>query len=169
MIRTVLSRFDRAVALGCRWTVIGCFAGLFLLMWLGILQRVVPTIKLSGYDELIELLFVWMTFVGSVALWREGSLYRVDAIERLLSGRARRALAVVVHLFMLATVAMLALKGLDFALQSGETTPFLQADKTYWYAAIPISGALMSLYSIAALWRTLCGDVETAGESALLG
>lgn len=169
MIRTVLSRFDRAVALGCRWTVIGCFAGLFLLMWLGILQRVVPTIKLSGYDELIELLFVWMTFIGSVALWREGSLYRVDAIERLLSGRARRALAVVVHLFMLATVAMLALKGLDFALQSGETTPFLQADKTYWYAAIPISGALMSLYSIAALWRTLCGDVETAGESAPLG
>lgn len=169
MIRTLLSRLDRAVALGCRWTVIGCFSGLFLLLWLGILQRMVPIIKLSGYDELIEFLFVWMTFIGSAALWREGSLYRVDVIERLLSRRARQALAVVVHLCMLATVGMLTLEGLDFALHAGETTPFLQGDKTYWYAAIPVSGALMSLYSIAALWRTLRGDVETVGESALLG
>ena len=169
MMRSVLARLDRAMALTCRWIIIGCFVGLFLLLWLGILQRTFPAIKLSGYDELIELLFVWMTFIGSVALWREGALYRVDILERLLSGRARQALAVIIHLFMLATVGMLTIKGVDFALHSGETTPFLQADKTYWYAAIPISGALMSFYSVAALWRALCGDAKAAGESTLLG
>jgi TRAP-type C4-dicarboxylate transport system permease small subunit len=168
MIRTALTRLDRALALGCRWIVIGCFVGLFLLLWLGILQRTFPSIKLSGYDELIELLFVWMTFIGSVALWREGSLYRVDVLERLLSGRARQVLAVIVHLTMLATVGMLTFEGLGFALHSGETTPFLQADKIYWYAAIPVSGALMSLYSGAALWRTFRGEAITAGEISLL-
>jgi TRAP-type C4-dicarboxylate transport system permease small subunit len=167
-MRSVLLSLDRAVALCCRWLVIGCFVGLFLLLWLGILQRTFPSIKLSGYDELIEFLFVWMTFIGSVALWREGSLYRVDVLERLLSGRARQALAIAIHLVMLATVAMIAYEGLGFALHAGETTPFLQVDKSYWYAAIPISGALMSLYSVAALWRAFRGDVESSGESTLL-
>ena len=169
MIRTTLVRLDRAVALGCRWSVIVCFMGLFLLLSLGIVQRMVPLIKLSGYDELIELLFIWMTFVGSVALWREGALYRVEAIDRLLGRRARQALAVLTHLAMLALAAMLALKGWDFMQQSGETTPFLQIDKVYWYAAIPVCGALMSLYSIAALWRALRGDIRTSQGGVTLG
>jgi TRAP-type C4-dicarboxylate transport system permease small subunit len=164
-----LSRLDRAVVFACRWSVIGCFLGLFILLSLGIVQRMVPQVKLSGYDELIELLFIWMTFIASVALWREGALYRVEAIDRLLGRRARRMLAFVTHLCMLALGLMLTLKGWDFMRQSGETTPFLQMDKAYWYAAIPVCAALMSLYSVAALWRTLRGDVEAGHEFITLG
>ncbi len=165
----MLRRSDRAVALTCRWTVIGCFFGLFLLLSLGILQRLLPLIKLSGYDEIVELLFVWMTFTGSVALWREGALYRVEAVDRLLKPRGRQALAVVTSLAMLALAAILALKGWTFLLESGETTPFLQIDKAYWYAAIPVCGALMSIYSLAALWRALRGDLATPTDIVTLG
>ena len=168
-LREALGQVDRAVALTCRWTVIGCLIGLFLLLSLGVLQRLLPLIKLSGYDELIELLFVWMTFIGSVALWREGALYRVDAIDRLLPPRARRVLALLVHLAMLALAAVLAWKGLDFMQNSGETTPFLQIDKVYWYAAIPVCGMLMSIYSVAGLWRAWCGELETPDGIVTLG
>lgn len=169
MIGVTIARLDRAVALACRWIVIGCFAGLFLLLSLGIVQRLAPMIKLSGYDELIELLFVWMTFVGSLALWREGALYRVNAIDRLLRGRGRQALAVLIHLSMLAIAALLAIKGWEFLQISGETTPFLQLNKVYWYAAIPVCGTLMALYSMAALWRALRGDADTTQDGATLG
>lgn len=165
---TLLRPLDRAVAWGCRWIVVACFFGLFLLMTLGILQRLLPFIKLSGYDELVELLFIWMTFVGSVALWREGALYRVEAIDRLLKPRGRQAMAVLASLAMLALAAILAWKGWIFLLESGETTPFLQVDKAYWYAAIPFCGVLMSIYSLVALWRTLRGDLgEPAGPVTL--
>ena len=127
---------------------------------LGILQRMIPWMKVPGYDELIELLFIWMTFIGALALWREGTLYRVYAFERVLQGRARQALAVATHLAMLALAVILSYAGWDFLRQSGETTPFLQIDKAYWYAAIPVCGTLMAVYSIAALWRALRGDIK---------
>lgn len=168
MIRSALSRIDRFVGVACRWSVIGCFLGLFVLLALGILQRMISWMKVPGYDELIELLFIWMTFIGALALWREGTLYRVDAFERVLQGRARQALAVATHLAMLALAVILSYAGWDFLRQSGETTPFLQIDKAYWYAAIPVCGTLMAVYSIAALWRALRGDINSRHGVATL-
>jgi TRAP-type C4-dicarboxylate transport system permease small subunit len=164
-----LRRLDRVVALACRWIVIGCFLGLFLLLSLGIIQRMVPLINLSGYDELVELLFIWMTFIGSVAVWRQGTLYRVEAVDRILKPRARQALAVLSSFSMLLVAVLLAVKGWSFLQDSGETTPFLQIDKMYWYAAIPACGVLMAAYSLAALWRALRGDLRPAGENVTLG
>jgi TRAP-type C4-dicarboxylate transport system permease small subunit len=169
VIAAALARADRAIAIACRWSVIGCFLGLFLLLSLGILQRLMPVVKIGGYDELIELLFIWMTFIGSLALWREGALYRVEAIDRVLSGRARQALAIATHLCMLSLAVILTFAGWDFLQQSGETSPFLQVDKRYWYAAIPFCGALMALYSVAALWRALRGDLSTIHGGVTLG
>jgi TRAP-type C4-dicarboxylate transport system permease small subunit len=165
----LLARIDRFVALACRWIVIGCFLGLFVLLSLGILQRVFPLMKVPGYDELIELLFIWLTFTGSVALWREGTLYRVEAFERVLRRRGRQLLAIATHLVMLAVAAVFVFAGWDFMRQSGETTPFLQIDKTYWYAAIPLCGTLMCAYSVAALWRAVRGDLRPHHGIATLG
>lgn len=167
--RAALSRADRTVALACRWSVIGCFLGLFLLLSLGILQRLLPLLKVPGYDELVELLFIWMTFIGSLALWREGVLYRVEAIDRLLGPRAARVLAVLVNLAMLALAAILAWKGWDFMTGAGETTPFLQIDKVYWYAAIPVCGSLMAIYSLVGLWRALRGEIRAPETIITLG
>jgi TRAP-type C4-dicarboxylate transport system permease small subunit len=168
VIGAVLGRADRVLMTGCRWIVVGCFAGLFLLLSLGIVQRMLPAVKLSGYDELVELLFIWMTFIGALALWRDGALYRVSAIDRLLPGGARRTLTAVIHLSMLAVALLLAIKGWEFTQLSGETTPFLQADKRYWYVVLPISGALMALYSVAAAWRTLTGAASTTADAGTL-
>jgi len=132
-------------------------------------QRAVPVFTMTGYDELVELLFAWMTFAGAVALWREGALYRVDLADRLLPPGGRRALAVAIHLAMLAVALLLALVGWDFVRQSGETTPFLQIDKAWWYAAIPVCGMLMAGYSVAAAWRALRGGIDVVHESATLG
>jgi len=169
MIYATLSRIDRAVAVFCRWFVIACFMALFVLLSIGILQRMLPILKLNGHDEMIELLFIWMTFIGSLALWREGSLYRVEMIDRLQGPRGRQALAIVTHVCMLALAVVLAVAGWDFMRQSGETSPFLQVDKIYWYAAIPVCGAFMAVYSLAALWRALLGNLRTPQDFITLG
>ena len=36
-----------------------------------------------------------------------------------------------------------------------EYTPFLQANKVYWYLSIPVSGAIMAAYSLATLYGLL--------------
>jgi TRAP-type C4-dicarboxylate transport system permease small subunit len=155
-----LARLDRGLAHVYRWGVIACFLGLFVLLSLGILQRTFPLVKVPGYDELIELLFIWMTFIGAVALWREGTLYRVELLERALGPGGRRVLETIINACMLAIAVVLSYAGWDFLGQSGETAPFLHIDKMWWHAAIPVCGTLMALYSVAALWRTLRGELQ---------
>lgn len=138
-----------------RWFVVACLVGLFFLLVLGIVQRSVPALKLPGHDELIELLFVWLTFVGAAALWRERGLYRVEALDRVLSPGLRRLVALFVNVLLLVLLWVFVFKGWEFASQAGETTPFLQADKIWWYAAIPVSGLIMTVYHLGALWRLL--------------
>jgi TRAP-type C4-dicarboxylate transport system permease small subunit len=163
-----LGRIDRAIASGCRWGVNACMLALFALLALAIVQRMLPVFKIPGYDELVELLFGWMVFLGGLALWREGTLYKVELLERALHGTPRRVLEAVIHLCMLAIAAILAYAGWQFTAQSGETTPFLGVDKSWWYAAIPVCGTLMCGYSVAAMWRALRGEVEAPRELATL-
>lgn len=163
-----IARVDRAIAGACRWGVCACFLGLFVLLSLGILQRMLPVFKVPGYDELVELLFIWMTFLGALALWREGTLYKVDLVERMLNPTGRRVLEALIHLSMFSIAAILAWAGWDFLRQSGETTPFLQIDKMWWYAAIPLCGTLMCAYSMAAFWRAVRGQLELPRELATL-
>jgi TRAP-type C4-dicarboxylate transport system permease small subunit len=137
--------------------VIGALSGLFVLLLLSVVVRLVPVLSISGYDEIVELLVVWMTMLGAVALWRDGGLYRVVVIEEMAPPAARRALTLLHHVLMLGFALVLLLKGLEFVHDAGETMPFLVIDKSYWYLALPVPGALMALYSIAHLWRTIRG------------
>lgn len=167
-MKAMLARLDAWVAVACRWGVNACMLGLFALLSLGILQRMLPLFKVPGYDELVELLFIWMTFLGALALWREGTLYKVELLERALGATGRRVLDTLIHLGMLAIAVILCYAGWDFLRQSGETTPFLQVDKAWWYAAIPVCGSLMCVYSAVAVWRAARGEIEAPREIATL-
>ena len=148
-------RLDFWIASILKWSVIACFLGLFFLMIAGVLQRLAPELKISGYEEIIQFLFVWMTYLGSTAMWREGMLYRVGAFDNVLSKSLKRLLGVIIHLFMISLCWVFIFKGSEFALMAGEITPFLQFNKIYWYSAIPICGCFMAIYSMFSLARLL--------------
>jgi TRAP-type C4-dicarboxylate transport system permease small subunit len=156
MIR-LLKAADEAVAFACKWGMIGALLGLSALLLFGVAVRFLPFFTASGYDEIVELLVVWLTMLGALALWREGGLYRVVALEDMAPPRGRRALALLHHLLMLAVALVLVWKGGEFVRDSGETLPFLGVDKALWYLALPIPAAFMALYSVAALVRTWRG------------
>lgn len=153
----ILQAADKVVAAACKWGVVGALLALSALLLLGVLVRFVPFIPISGYDEVVEFLVIWLTMLGALALWREGGLYRVVALEDMAPPWGRRALALMHHALMLAVALMLVWKGGEFARDSGETLPFLGLDKLGWYLALPVTGALMAAYSVAALVRTLRG------------
>lgn len=153
----LLRRLDRLVFLACKWGVVGGLAALFLLLGANVLTRTFPFVSIAGYDEIVELIFAWMTFLGAVALWREGALYRVGLVIDTVPTALRRLLQAAILLLMLAMALVLTWKGSEFVLYSGETTPFLRLDKAYWYAAVPVCGALMTLYSLVALVRAVLG------------
>jgi TRAP-type C4-dicarboxylate transport system permease small subunit len=152
MIR-LLTALDRLVGQLLQWLVVAALAGVLVLVTLGILARSLPVLSVSGYDEVIELLVAWMTFAGGVALWREGTLFRVDLLGSLLPRPLGRGLTVVMRALMLIFALVFSLEGWRFTAGAIETTPFLLVSKRLWYAAMPASGLLMTIYALVDLVR----------------
>ncbi|WP_291299195.1 TRAP transporter small permease [Elioraea sp.] len=160
---------DHLVGQLCKWGAVTCLSGLFVLLLVAVIVRMVPALSFSGYDEIVELLFAWMVFLGALALWREGTLYRVTVIETALPLATRRMVRVFTRALMLMVALVMAVMGHAFVRDAGEITPFLGLDKTYWYVAVPLTGAIMSVYAIAGLWRALRGIEDEAGGGTIIG
>ena len=169
MMTPVLRRLDQAVGLFCKYASIVAILALFVLLGLAIILRLVPLFTISGYDEVVEFLFIWLIVLTTVALWREGVLYRVSLFEHMLPLRGQLVLAIVVNLAMLGLALILVYYGWQFASSAGETTPFLRINKVYWYAALPVGGILMSIYSIAWLYRAIWLKQTLDQEQNLIG
>jgi TRAP-type C4-dicarboxylate transport system permease small subunit len=144
---------DRWVQAAGRTAVTLALLAIMALLTLGILIRIFPVMSVAGYDELIELLMAWMTFLGAAVLWGEGCLYRVDVFVDRFPPGAARTVRLVAHLLMLVFAAALTLQGWRVAVLSAETTPFLRFPKSLAYASMPVAGVIMLGYTLSGLVR----------------
>lgn len=151
----MLSTVDRLVQRVGRAAVILALVAMLALLALGVLVRTFPVIPLAGYDEIVELLMAWMTFLGAAVLWGEGSLYRVDVLTNRLGTMAGRVVGVGVLLVSLVFAVILTREGWRVAILSAETTPFLRFPKSIAYASMPIAGVIMTAYTLAGIGRAL--------------
>jgi len=149
------STVDRVVQRTGRALVILALVGILALLALGIVVRTFPVIPLAGYDEIVELLMAWMTFLGAAVLWGEGSLYRVDVLASCLGSRAARLLGLGVQLITLLFAIVLTVEGWRVAVLSAETTPFLRFPKSIAYASMPTAGLIMIAYTLTGIGRAL--------------
>jgi TRAP-type C4-dicarboxylate transport system permease small subunit len=149
------SAIHRAVQAVGRAGVTAALLGIMALLTLGIAIRVFPVTSVAGYEEIVELLMAWMTFLGAAVLWGEGALYRVDVLVGRLARRPAWVLGVLVHLLMLLFAVVLTVEGWRVAVLSAETTPFLRFPKSLAYASMPAAGLVMTGYSLAAIRRAL--------------
>jgi TRAP-type C4-dicarboxylate transport system permease small subunit len=151
----VFSSLDRAVQRAGRAVVILALVAMLALLALGVVVRIFPVIPLAGYDEIVELLMAWMTFLGAAVLCGEGSLYRVDVLVDRLPPRVAQILAFGVRLGALLFALVLTVEGWRVAVLSAETTPFLRFPKSIAYASMPVAGLIMMAYTLAGLGRAL--------------
>ena len=146
--------------------MIAALAITLVLITLGVVARVVPVFSMSGYDEVIEWLIAWMTFVGTIALWRQGLLFRVDFVSFLHSRRAVKYANILVRLLMLLFAVVFTWKGWEFAAESIETMPFLLFSKIPWYASMPVCGAFMIVYALVDLIRSVLDVLSLSDASS---
>jgi TRAP-type C4-dicarboxylate transport system permease small subunit len=151
---------DRALAAGLRWASMLCLAFLLLLLTAGVLVRFAPLFSMGWADEVVELAFAWMVFLGTAVLWRDGKHIAVDFLLQALGGSlAGRLLALFVGLLSLGFLAVFTREGWLLTLQAlGNRTPILELPRLLWYAALPVSGLLMIGYSVRGLRRLLRGQ-----------
>lgn len=150
-MRAALVAIDRAILAAIRWGAIASLLVILFLLSLGVFVRAVPLFSMSGYDEIVELLMAWLTFLGAAALWRQGTLFRVELLELILPPAGARWTTRLIKLVMLAFAVVFTMQGWEFTAGALETVPFLAVSKQGWYAAMPVAGALMTVYSLVGL------------------
>ena len=144
-----LSILDRAVGIIMRNICIVCLALLLLLLTGNVLFRFVTVISMGWYDEIVELLFAWLVFIGAAALWRDNSHFRVQWFYAKFENRtAGYIIGLLVESLCLFFLIVMTWQGLRITLLANDWTPILKFPKRFMYVDIPIAGSLMIIYSI---------------------
>ena len=151
----MVSSIDQVVQRAGRAAVVLALVAILALLTLGVVARVFPVVALTGYDEIVELLMAWMTFLGAAVLCGEGSLYRVDVLTSRLGPRAGRIVGLGVLVIVRLFAVVLTREGWRIAVLSAETTPFLRFPKSIAYASMPVAGAIMTGYALIGIGRAL--------------
>ena len=159
------AKAERGLAAALRWGSILCLVALLFLLAGGVLVRFVPVVSMGWADEIVELSFAWMVFLGTAALWRSHEHIAIDFIPQALGGTpVGRALEVLLSLLALGFLAVFTWEGWLLTVQAvGNRTPILELPKPLWYAALPVSGIVMIGYTLHRCARAIRLGRQGAG------
>ena len=123
--------------------------GLFILIAAGVFVRFVPISSMGWADEVIELAFAWMVFLGAALLWGKRSHFRVDLIPSLLAGfPAGRLLEMGLQILCLVFFLVYTHQAGFLTVQSMDRSPILDYPRAIWYVIMPVTGGVIIGYII---------------------
>jgi TRAP-type transport system small permease protein len=156
-VLAVLDRFDRALTVALEAICIFLFAGITVILTLNIVVRFVPVMSMHWFDEIVELFYGALVFYGAAAVWVFHGHFSVgDWISaRLPDVRARFAYRFLVELASLVFIVIFFKYSLELTLRSEEATTAFAMPKAWLYACMPISGAIMVIYSLKNMYLEL--------------
>jgi TRAP-type C4-dicarboxylate transport system permease small subunit len=144
----VWKKIDHVLGLGLRWGSCTLLVVIFILMIGNALVRFVPVVSFGWFDEIIEMLVAWFIFLGAAALWRENQHFTVAFLPDWLKGsKAGHALGIVIDLISLSFILVFTYYSWNLTMRAVSVTPILMMPKGAMYICMPVSGALMIIYS----------------------
>ncbi len=150
-------KFDQRLSSFLKWTSVGCLVALFFLIAAGVFVRFVPVSSMGWADEIIELAFAWMVFLGASFLWRRRAHFRVEALPEIL-GRSKGGffLKIILQLISLFFFILFTWQGWVLTVETVDYSPILAWPRSIWFIIIPLTGALILGFIISDLisfWR----------------
>lgn len=128
-----------------------------------VIARFFFSIGLSWTDEVAAFSFVWAALLGAAITVETRSMHLVDAFVRPLPHPVRRLIALMVYAFMLGTLGVLIVSGLEIVeVVNRQHSSVLGLPMSYVYAAMPACALLMAI-SLLLDWRLYLG-VPANGE-----
>ena len=157
----LLINFDLGIGRILYWGSIGCLIVLFVVISAGVFSRFVPFMSMGWYDEIVELAFAWMIFLGVAALWRERSHFFVEMILKWLAGRSSGPkLEVLINSLSLAFLLVFTYEGVALTSRVPDRSAILEIPKAMFYIVMPIAGFLMVSYTFRDIWLLFHGQTS---------
>ena len=150
-IMGVLKWIDKAILNILKIITITCFFCLTILVSANVFVRFVPVASLHWFDEIVELLYAYLVFYGSAALWITKEHFSVgDWIgAKIIKNNAGRSVyRIIVELIVLVFVVIFFYYSYQLTDLAQDVTNAFAIPKSVLYSCLPISGGLMIIYSI---------------------
>ena len=124
--------------------------------------RTFPVANLSWSDEIVEWCFSWMVFMGTAAIWKDNSHFRLEFLLNVVHGRLKRCLEAVIEVANIAFMGVFTYFGFILTWRASDRSPILEWPRPVWYVCIPLSGAIMLYYSLKRMAGHFRGSAEPA-------
>lgn len=156
-----LAVVDRAVQGVVRWLVIMLMVAMTCAVFLQVVFRYILDAPLDWSEEFARFMFVWVTFMGAASLTRFGQHIRVDAFHLMMPPAARAVVTVLGHLGALLCVYLFLIGGIGITRSEWiQLAPAMQIEMGWIYLAIPVAAALMTIWIVADMVRTIVATVR---------
>jgi TRAP-type C4-dicarboxylate transport system permease small subunit len=161
----LLKLLDRAVAAALAGVRVVCIvqaSALFLIVVLAVIGRYAFGRSLTWTEEVPRYLLIWISFLGAAACVARREHVGFDVLFNALPETARRWLGAAIGVLILGFGWIVFRYGIAFVKDFGpdmmETIPFTN----YWYyIVLPISGALLVLFSLKNIFDAFLGRHES--------
>ena len=122
-------------------------------VFLGVFSRYVLQATFRWYDEVARLCFIWIIFLGAAVAVRRGMHFRMRLLVDRLGARAMRVADQVASATVVAFGGILLAGGYAIMpIARRQVTDALEISMLWFYAALPVGGALMIFFALLQ-WR----------------
>lgn len=163
---SLLKRIDNVILKALRAVTITSFVFLTILISANVFVRFFPIVSLHWFDEIIELLYAYLVFYGAAALWISHEHFGVgDWIEKCIGNiRVRHVYRLIIELLVLCFVGIFFYYSLRLTVLARDVTNVFAIPKRVLYSCLPVSGAIMMIYSIRNIVVEMIGTVKSEQE-----
>ncbi|WPJ96267.1 TRAP transporter small permease [Coraliomargarita algicola] len=138
-------------------------------LW-GVASRYLLGHQARWSEELARLLMVWLALLGAALASREGQHLGLDVVVRQWTADVQRWAGVVVQLFVLVFAVIIMAWGggqlVAARFESGQLLPALDISRAWFYLALPVSGLLVSCFSLERLLDALRSAPEAQEDAS---
>ena len=162
----LLKSIDKIILMTLKGITITSFILLTILISANVLVRFFPVASLHWFDEIIELLYAYLVFYGAAALWISREHFGVgDWIGSRIKGvRMRYAYILVVEFLVLCFALLFFYYSLRLTVLARDVTNVFAIPKRILYSCLPVSGALMVIYSTRNIVLEMIGVSKSRKE-----
>lgn len=149
-----------------RWfehALVGGLAVMSLMVFANVVLRYVFDTGITFTEEVSRMLFVWLTFIGSIVALRQGTHLGMDTVVSRLPHAGKLAFFVLSHLLMLGCIVMLWLGCWEQTrVNLDNRAPVSGIPVAAVYSVGLVAAVLMGITLLANLWQALRGDLSDA-------
>jgi len=168
MLKKFFKSIDRIFQFAEEWSLFGavCIA-LITAMANVILRKTTDNFSLYWSDEIVRKVIFFSTYIGCIAAVRSRSLIRIDALPQMLPV-LKKPLTIISHLAVLVFSGIMVYLGTQMTMMMFHDeyarTATLRIPEWYFYAVLPLMGAMMFIRTLIIMWEDYRDQQEITGE-----